>query len=162
MDDAGATRAFGRSLFSRSSPDYDEEEALRWAALEKLPTYDRMRRAVVHGGAAVDGHENTEMEGLVDINRLASGEAGRALLERVFQDDSERFLRRLRDRVDRVGIDLPAIEVRYQGLSVQVDAFVGSRALPTLWNSATNILQVSSMHILSFFFCGQISHHLIF
>ncbi|KAF7026533.1 hypothetical protein CFC21_038644 [Triticum aestivum] len=134
-----AADPFGRAASQQGH--HDDEENLRWAALEKLPTYDRMRRAVVHGGAAVDGHENTEMEGLVDINRLASGEAGRALLERVFQDDSERFLRRLRDRVDRVGIDLPAIEVRYQGLSVQVDAFVGSRALPTLWNSATNFLQ---------------------
>uniref|UniRef100_A0A453R5W6 ABC transporter domain-containing protein n=1 Tax=Aegilops tauschii subsp. strangulata TaxID=200361 RepID=A0A453R5W6_AEGTS len=42
---------------------------------------------------------------------------------------------------DRVGIDLPAIEVRYQDLSVEVDAFVGSRALPTLWNETTNFLQ---------------------
>ncbi|VAI40950.1 unnamed protein product [Triticum turgidum subsp. durum] len=98
-----------------------------------------MRRAVLlsHAGGA----DGDELQGLVDIEQLASGEAGRALLERVFQDDSERFLTRLRDRVDRVGIDLPAIEVRYQGLSVEVDAFVGTSALPTLWNSATNFLQ---------------------
>ncbi|VAI23431.1 unnamed protein product [Triticum turgidum subsp. durum] len=134
---------FGRAA-SRQGHE-DDEENLRWAALEKLPTYDRMRRAVIlsrHAG--IDGADGAghELQGLVDINQLASGEAGRALLERVFQDDSERFLRRLRDRVDRVGIDLPAIEVRYQGLSVEVDAFVGSRALPTLWNSATNFLQL--------------------
>ncbi|KAE8795143.1 PDR-type ABC transporter [Hordeum vulgare] len=126
---------FGRAASRRGHED--DEENLRWAALEKLPTYDRMRRAVIDGA---DG-AGYELQGLVDINQLASGEAGRALLERVFQDDSEQFLRRLRDRVDRVGIELPAIEVRYQGLSVEVDAFVGSRALPTLWNSATNFLQ---------------------
>jgi ABC-type multidrug transport system ATPase subunit len=137
---AGADDPFGRAA-SQQGHD-DDEENLRWAALEKLPTYDRMRRAVIlshHQGAGdVQGHE---LDGLVDIDHLASGEAGRALLERVFQDDSERFLRRLRDRVDRVGIDLPAIEVRYQNLSVEVDAFVGTSALPTLWNSATNFLQ---------------------
>jgi hypothetical protein len=42
---------------------------------------------------------------------MASG-----LLERVFQDNSERFLRNLRDRVDRVGTELPVIKVRYQDL----------------------------------------------
>ncbi|VAI40948.1 unnamed protein product [Triticum turgidum subsp. durum] len=134
---AGADDPFGRAA-SQQGHD-DDEENLRWAALEKLPTYDRMRRAVLlsHAGGA----DGDELQGLVDIEQLASGEAGRALLERVFQDDSERFLTRLRDRVDRVGIDLPAIEVRYQGLSVEVDAFVGTSALPTLWNSATNFLQ---------------------
>ncbi|XP_047044233.1 ABC transporter G family member 48-like [Lolium rigidum] len=118
---------------SRRHEEGDDEENLRWAALEKLPTYDRMRRAIVLHEFA-DG-------GLVEIEHLTSGEGGRALLERVFQDDSERFLTSLRDRVDRVGIELPAIEVRYQDLSVQVDAFVGSRALPTLWNVTTNFLQ---------------------
>ncbi|XBH95564.1 hypothetical protein VPH35_086106 [Triticum aestivum] len=92
---------FGRAA-SRQGHE-DDEENLRWAALEKLPTYDRMRRAVIlsrHAG--IDGADGAghELQGLVDINQLASGEAGRALLERVFQDDSERFLRRLRDRVD--------------------------------------------------------------
>jgi hypothetical protein len=35
----------GDDVFSRSSREEDDEEALRWAALEKLPTYDRVRRA---------------------------------------------------------------------------------------------------------------------
>ena len=41
----------------------------------------------------------------------------------------------------RVGIELPKIEIRYEELSVQADAFVASRALPTLSNSAINFLQ---------------------
>ncbi|KAM0847899.1 hypothetical protein ACQ4PT_054734 [Festuca glaucescens] len=69
------------------------------------------------------------------------GDGGRALLERVFKDDSEGFLRRLKDRVDRVGIEMPAIEVRYQDLSIEVDAYVGSSALPTLWNVTANVLK---------------------
>ncbi|KAM0926425.1 hypothetical protein ACQ4PT_003507 [Festuca glaucescens] len=125
-----------------SRHDQDDEENLRWAALEKLPTYDRMRRAVLRDDHDHELHtHNEEGTGLVDIQHLASGDAGRALLERVFQDDSEQFLRKLRERVDAVGIELPAIEVRYQDLSIEVDAVVGSRALPTLLNSATNFLQ---------------------
>uniref|UniRef100_A0A453MN13 ABC-transporter N-terminal domain-containing protein n=1 Tax=Aegilops tauschii subsp. strangulata TaxID=200361 RepID=A0A453MN13_AEGTS len=96
---AGADDPFGRAA-SQQGLD-DDEENLRWAALEKLPTYDRMRRAVLLNHAGAGGADGHELQGLVDIEQLASGEAGRALLERVFQDDSERFLRRLRDRVDR-------------------------------------------------------------
>nr|XP_051204058.1 ABC transporter G family member 48-like isoform X1 [Lolium perenne] len=128
---------FRRGSASSSRRHDDDEENLRWAALEKLPTYDRMRRAILLGG----DHQLQDMAGLVEIEHLASGDGGRALLERVFQDDSERLLRSLRDRVDRVGIELPAIEVRYQDLSIEVDAVVGSRALPTLWNVTTNFLQ---------------------
>ncbi|CAM0878459.1 unnamed protein product [Alopecurus aequalis] len=129
----------GASASSSLRRHDDDEENLRWAALEKLPTYDRMRKAILL--ANHDLHEFAGAEGLVEIEHLASGDGGRALLERVFQDDSERFLRSLRDRVDRVGIEMPAIEVRYENLSIEVDAFVGSSALPTLWNVTANFLQ---------------------
>lgn len=145
---AEADDPFGRAA-SQQGHD-DDEENLRWAALEKLPTYDRMRRGVIRtallqhdggGGAAPAKDDGGRME-LVDIQKLAAGNLGRALLDRVFQDDSERFLRRLRDRIDMVGIELPTIEVRYEQLSIQAEVFVGSRALPTLTNAATNVLQV--------------------
>uniref|UniRef100_A0A0E0MGQ1 Pleiotropic ABC efflux transporter N-terminal domain-containing protein n=1 Tax=Oryza punctata TaxID=4537 RepID=A0A0E0MGQ1_ORYPU len=144
---AEAEDPFGRAM-SQQGHD-DDEENLRWAALEKLPTYDRMRRGVIRtallhdGDGGVAAAKDGRME-LVDIQKLAAGNLGRALLDRVFQDDSERFLRRLRDRIDMVGIELPTIEVRYEQLSIQADVFVGSRALPTLTNAATNVLQMSS------------------
>ncbi|KAK1645314.1 hypothetical protein QYE76_063119 [Lolium multiflorum] len=130
---------FRRGSASSSRRHDDDEENLRWAALEKLPTYDRMRRAILLSNHQLPDYAGTE--GLVEIEHLASGDGGRALLERVFQDDSERFLRSVRDRVDRVGIELPEIEVRYEDLSIQVDAFVGTAALPTLWNVTANFLQ---------------------
>jgi hypothetical protein len=133
---------FRRSSASSSRRHDDDEENLRWAALEKLPTYDRMRRAILLANHDLHDFAGAGSNGLVEIEHLASGDGGRALLERVFQDDSERFLRSLRDRVDRVGIELPSIEVRYEGLSIEVDAIVGSSALPTLWNVTANFLQV--------------------
>lgn len=42
----------------------------------------------------------------------------------------------------RVGIELPTIEVRYENLTIEADCYVGDRALPTLWNSTRNILEV--------------------
>lgn len=42
----------------------------------------------------------------------------------------------------RVGLDLPTIEVRYEHLSVDAEAYVGGRALPTVFNFMVNILEV--------------------
>ena len=97
--------AFSGSL-SRRGGDEDDEEALRWAALEKLPTYDRVRRAMVPLG---DGAEAGAGGGKglvdVDVHRL-DPQQRRALLERlvrVADEDNERFLLKLKDRVDRYG-----------------------------------------------------------
>ena len=94
----------GDDVFSRSSREEDDEEALRWAALEKLPTYDRVRRAIVPLG---DGAEAGGGKGLVDVDVLSLGpQQRRALLERlvrVADEDNERFLLKLKHRVDRYG-----------------------------------------------------------
>ncbi|KAM3256973.1 hypothetical protein ACQJBY_049391 [Aegilops geniculata] len=156
MDDAGEIHAFGRSLrressvwsrggeelFSRSSRDEDDEEALRWAALEKLPTYDRARTAVL----AMPEGELKE----VNVEKLGAQEK-HALLQRIawVGDDHERFLSKFKDRVDRVGIQLPTIEVRYDNLNVEAEAYVGSRGLPTILNTYANVLEglANALHL---------------
>ncbi|KAM4108793.1 hypothetical protein ACB094_03G072200 [Castanea mollissima] len=60
---------------------------------------------------------------------------------KVAEEDNEKFLRRLRDRTDRVGIEIPKIEVRYEHVSVEGDVYVGSRALPTLLNVTLNTIE---------------------
>ena len=42
----------------------------------------------------------------------------------------------------RVGIEIPTIEVRFEHLSVDGDAYIGTRALPTLLNSTMNVIEV--------------------
>jgi hypothetical protein len=42
----------------------------------------------------------------------------------------------------RVGVELPTIEVRYQNLNVEAEAYVGSRGLPTILNTYANVLEV--------------------
>uniref|UniRef100_A0A0E0QPX7 ABC transporter domain-containing protein n=1 Tax=Oryza rufipogon TaxID=4529 RepID=A0A0E0QPX7_ORYRU len=158
MDDAGEIHALGGSLrreassarsgdaavfFSRSSSrDEDDEEALRWAALEKLPTYDRARTAVL----AMPEGELRE----VNVQRLGPQER-HALLQRLawVGDDHARFLSKFKDRVDRVGIELPTIEVRYENLNVEAEAYVGSRGLPTILNTYANVLEglANTLHI---------------
>ncbi|KAL6840735.1 hypothetical protein ACP4OV_029599 [Aristida adscensionis] len=126
----------------------DDEENLRWAALEKLPTYDRMRRGILRraAGGGDAGEAGKAAADEVDIANLDPRD-GRELMERVFkavEDDNERFLRRFRDRLDLVGIELPQIEVRYEHLSIEADVYVGKRALPTLLNAAINTLEMGS------------------
>ena len=98
---SGSVWRRGDDVFSRSSREEDDEEALRWAALEKLPTYDRVRRAIV----PLDGDEAAGGKGLVDVDVLSLGpRERRALLERlvrVADEDNERFLLKLKDRIDR-------------------------------------------------------------
>ncbi|GAB2256839.1 hypothetical protein Droror1_Dr00022898 [Drosera rotundifolia] len=55
---------------------------------------------------------------------------------------NEKFLLRLKSRLDRVGIDIPKIEVRFEHLEVEAEAYVGSRALPSFLNFTTNIFEV--------------------
>lgn len=87
-------------VFTRSASDHDnEEEALKWAALEKLPTYDRMRRGILK---TVLDNGKVEYEE-VQLSRLGMQER-RILTESILEiveEDNEMFLRRLRDRIDR-------------------------------------------------------------
>ncbi|XVE88986.1 hypothetical protein DITRI_Ditri19aG0113900 [Diplodiscus trichospermus] len=145
---AGSTSAWrntGVEVFSRSSRDEDDEEALKWAALEKLPTVARLRKGIL---ASSQGGANE-----IDIDGLGWQEK-RALLERlvkVAEEDNEKFLLKLKNRIDRVGIDLPTIEVRFEHLNIEAEAFVGTSALPTFLNFTTNIIEgfLNSAGILS-------------
>ncbi|XVF74664.1 hypothetical protein PTKIN_Ptkin13bG0129600 [Pterospermum kingtungense] len=125
----------GVEVFSRSSRDEDDEEALKWAALEKLPTVSRLRKGILTGSQGVANE--------IDIDDLGWQER-RALLERlvkVAEDDNEKFLLKLKNRIDRVGIELPAIEVRFEHLNIEAEAFVGTNALPTVLNFTTNAIE---------------------
>ncbi|XP_073135477.1 pleiotropic drug resistance protein 1-like isoform X3 [Henckelia pumila] len=134
----------GLEVFSGSSREETDEEALKWAALEKLPTYDRLRKGILLGSRG-DTNE-------IDVVDLGFPER-KKLLDRLVnatEDDNKRFLMKLKDRIDRVGIELPTIEVRFENLNVETEAHVGSRALPSFINFFSNIFEGFSnyLHIL--------------
>ncbi|XP_012076642.1 pleiotropic drug resistance protein 1 [Jatropha curcas] len=117
-------------VFSQSSREEGDEEALKWAALERLPTYLRIRRAIFN-------------QKELDVNSLGVIER-KNLLERLVkfaEEDNEKFLLKLRDRIERVGLDMPTIEVRFEHLNVEAEAYIGSRALPTIFNFSVNLLE---------------------
>ncbi|KAI8573493.1 hypothetical protein RHMOL_Rhmol01G0282000 [Rhododendron molle] len=145
----GVPDVFERNSTRRGTVADDEEE-LKWAAIERLPTYDRLRKGMLRQVMS----NGRVMANEVDVTNLEA-QHKKQLMEsilKVVEDDNERFLLRLRDRTDRyvdccgfdgnrVGIQIPQIEVRFQNLSVEGDAYVGTRALPTLLNSSLNAIE---------------------
>ncbi|KAI4376643.1 hypothetical protein MLD38_014382 [Melastoma candidum] len=125
----------------RSREDY--EEALKWASLERLPTHNRVRRGILHG---VTGDLKE-----IDIREL-SVEERKKLVDRLVRnvDNNEEFLLKLKERIDRVGIELPTIEVRFKNLRVGAVAYVGKSALPTVFNFFVNLVQdaASFLHVI--------------
>ncbi|KAJ8644662.1 hypothetical protein MRB53_006410 [Persea americana] len=141
---SGMWRNTSAEVFSRSSRDEDDEEALKWASLEKLPTYDRIRKGILSGAAG----EHKE----VDIQKLGFQERKNLLerLIRVAEEDNEKFLLKLKNRMDRVGIENPTIEVRFEHLNIGAEAHVGNRALPSVLNFTFDILEefLNNIHLL--------------
>ncbi|KAK8608484.1 hypothetical protein V6N13_023906 [Hibiscus sabdariffa] len=121
--------------FSRFSREEDDEEALMWAALERLPTVSRLKKGILtssEGGADE-----------IDVDSLG-WQQRKALLERLVkvpEEDNEKFMLKLKNRVASVGIDLPTIEVRFEHLNIEAQAFVGTSALPTVLNFTTSIFE---------------------
>uniref|UniRef100_A0A7N0TPC8 ABC transporter domain-containing protein n=1 Tax=Kalanchoe fedtschenkoi TaxID=63787 RepID=A0A7N0TPC8_KALFE len=137
----------------------EDEKELLLAALEKLPTYDRMRtsilKSVVQGEGCDedvdDGEESdvtkqerrkTVFRG-VDVRKLSDDDR-RSFIERklrVPERDNFDFLTKIRERIHRAGLRFPTVEVRFKNLRVEADCYVGTRALPTLLNSFRNIVE---------------------
>ncbi|KAL4029284.1 ABC transporter G family member 32 [Cucumis melo var. makuwa] len=115
--------------------DGEDEEALRWAALERLPTYSRVRRGIfkniVGDTKEIDVSELEVQEQKLLIDRLVSSA----------DDDPEMFFQRVRRRFDAVDLEFPKIEVRFQQLTVESFVHIGTRALPTIPNFMCNMME---------------------
>ncbi|KAL8113886.1 hypothetical protein AgCh_020971 [Apium graveolens] len=133
---SSAWRDQGMEVFSKSTRDEDDEEALKWASLEKLPTFDRLRKGLLLGSQGDGANE-------VDIDSIGVNQRKKLLerLVRIADEDNEKFLLKLRDRIDRVGVEMPTIEVRFENLNVEAEAFSGSRALPSFVNFNRSLVE---------------------
>ncbi|KAL2539206.1 ABC transporter G family member 29 [Abeliophyllum distichum] len=131
---------FSATTPGRSNRAEEDEEALKWAALEKLPTYDRLRKTVLKSFL-----ENKAVHKEVDVRKLDMNDK-QEFIDRIFKvtdEDNEKFMKKLRNRIDKVGINLPTIEVRFEKLTVEADCFIGYRAIPTLLNATRNIAETA-------------------
>ncbi|KAI7750120.1 hypothetical protein M8C21_024673 [Ambrosia artemisiifolia] len=151
----------------RSSPKEEEEvevekedDALKRAVLEKLPTFDRLRTAFW----MTYDIENQQSHGYKQVNvRDLGANVQQQIIETMFkvaEVDNGRMLRKIRDRFDRlnsfilsfqfpstyqnmIGVTLPTVEVRFENLTVKTNCYAGNRAIPTLTNTVRNIVDMA-------------------
>ncbi|KAK2403946.1 pleiotropic drug resistance protein [Trifolium repens] len=131
----------GDHVFERNNKkeDVDDEEELKWAALERLPTFERLKKSIVKQVIESGRFSYEEVDisklGIHDKNKLMDG------ILKTIEEDNEKFLLKMKERIQRVDIEIPKVEVRFEKLCVEGDAFNGSRALPTLVNSTMNAIE---------------------
>ncbi|KAK1591889.1 hypothetical protein Q3G72_015377 [Acer saccharum] len=156
-----------RSSNELGSDSIAEEEddvlQLQWAAIERLPTFKRLRTSLFDAAAANDQvngggtstNGNHEFEGkklVTDVTKLGGVEK-RLFIEKLIkhiENDNLKLLQKLKERIDRVNVKLPTVEVRYKDLIVEAESeIVRGKPLPTLWNSLTNPFSVFKRAIKS-------------
>ncbi|XP_030477545.1 pleiotropic drug resistance protein 3-like isoform X2 [Syzygium oleosum] len=130
------------SSVSKTKDDINNEYDLQWAAIERLPTFERLRSSLFD--EENDGREvDYKGKKLVDVTKLGALER-HFLVEKLIRhitNDNLNLLRKIRDRTGKVGVKLPTIEVRYLNLCIQADCeIVEGKPLPTLWNSLKSML----------------------
>ena len=82
-------------IHSMSVRNEEDEEALIWTAIERLPTYSRVRRGILVEEQGQAREINVTKLGLLER---------KVLLERLVKSaekDNESFLLKLKDRIDR-------------------------------------------------------------
>jgi hypothetical protein len=132
-----------RSLsFSLNEQEKDDEVELRWAALERLPTMDRLHTSLQLHAA--------DQRQVVDVRKLGAAER-RMVVDTLIGNihrDNLRLLRKQRQRMDRVGVRPPTVEVRWRDVQVEAECqVVHGKPLPTIWNAVVSNLSVRVLSI---------------
>ncbi|KAL8043077.1 hypothetical protein ABFX02_09G094400 [Erythranthe guttata] len=147
---SSALRNDDLEIFSSSSQfheEEDEEEALKWAALEKLPTFDRLRKGLLLGS---EGSFVTEV---VDIARDVGSQERKNLLQRlvnVVEEDNHKFLSKLKNRLDRRA--LPSFKNFFinilEGLGSYFHIITSSKKHLSILQDVTGILKPARLTLL--------------
>ncbi|KAF5782016.1 putative AAA+ ATPase domain, pigment precursor permease/Protein ATP-binding cassette sub-family G [Helianthus annuus] len=121
-------------LTSVNNHDETDENLLMWAAIERLPTYSRLRSSLFD-------EENGKK--VVDVTKLLPPER-QLFIEKLIkhiEHDNLRLLQKLRRRTTKVGVKFPSVEVRYENIRVVAECeVVHGKPLPTIWNSLKSML----------------------
>ncbi|KAI3676032.1 hypothetical protein L1987_85628 [Smallanthus sonchifolius] len=117
-----------------NNDDETEENLLQWAAIDRLPTFERLRSSLF---------DEEDGKKVVDVTKLLAPER-HMFIEKLIkhvENDNLRLLKKIRKRIDKVGVQLPTVEVRYTNLRVEAECeVVHGKPLPTLWNSLQSLL----------------------
>ncbi|GLT58448.1 hypothetical protein SLA2020_313390 [Shorea laevis] len=123
-----------KSLFHHRVPSFDD-------AADSIAEEDDNLQLHIEGNT----REETEGKRVTDVTKLGAAER-HLFIEKLIkhiENDNLRLLHKIRERTDRVSVELPTVEVRYKNLSVEAECeVVQGKPLPTLWNSIVGFLSV--------------------
>lgn len=81
---------------------YDDETQLQWAAVERLPTFRRLRTSLLDHKLLNDGEEEAGKI-MVDVAKLGATER-HVFIEKLItkiEEDNRRLLHKLKERIDK-------------------------------------------------------------
>ncbi|XP_041020225.1 pleiotropic drug resistance protein 3-like [Juglans microcarpa x Juglans regia] len=131
------------SGLSSAKGDGDVEYALQWAEIERLPTFERLRSSLFDK----DADKGKQVINVTKLGALERQVFVEKLVKQI-ENDNHHLLQKIRNRIDKVGVKLPTVEVRCRNLRVEAECeVVHGKALPTLWNSLQST--ISSVSIQS-------------
>uniref|UniRef100_A0A166B526 ABC transporter domain-containing protein n=1 Tax=Daucus carota subsp. sativus TaxID=79200 RepID=A0A166B526_DAUCS len=114
-----------------------DEHAEKWAELNRLPSFERLRSSLV------DDHDDTKGKRIVDVSAISASER-HIFIEKLIkhiENDNLRLLQKLRKRINKVGLKFPTVDVRYNNLRVEAECrVVRGKPLPTIWNSLQSLI----------------------
>ncbi|KAI5418691.1 ABC transporter G family member 37 [Lathyrus oleraceus] len=130
--------------FDRDADSFVEEDKelqSKWAAIEKLPTFKRIKTSFVDEITQEESGsrwQRSSSKRVVDVTKLGAVDK-RLFIDKLIkhiENDNLNLLQKLRERMERVNVKLPSVEVRYKNLNVEAECeVVQGKPLPTLWNS---------------------------
>ncbi|KAM7276544.1 hypothetical protein ACFE04_018410 [Oxalis oulophora] len=138
MEDTSIGRSFWSSFRVNSNAgslredNEDEIELQYWAALERLPTYEKVKTSLFDHN---NGDEQKKM--VVDVTTLGALERHLFVEKLITQieEDNRKLLMKIKERIDRVGLQLPNVEVRYKNLCVEAECVViPEKPIPSMWS----------------------------
>ncbi|RDX89206.1 ABC transporter G family member 31, partial [Mucuna pruriens] len=133
----------------------EDEEELQWAALGRLPSQKRINYAFLRASSSRQQPptkgSGAGPDSLMDVRKLSRSRRELVVKKALATNDQDNFrlLSAIKERLDRfrsllllllfcdrdrVGLEVPKVEVRYKNLNVTANVQIGSRALPTLIN----------------------------
>ncbi|RVW41598.1 Pleiotropic drug resistance protein 3 [Vitis vinifera] len=133
-----------RTSDARSYKEKDDEVDLQWAAIERLPTFERVRTSLFGHHGLNDGKEELGKR-VIHVTKLGALECNvfiNKLLKKI-EENNHQLLQKLREGMDRQAAPLFLLEVRYQNLSIEAECeVVHGEPLPTLWNTLKSTFHV--------------------
>ncbi|CAH1419416.1 unnamed protein product [Lactuca virosa] len=139
----------GHDMFSwRSNAEeaQRDETELLWAAIERLPSRKEKKFALLKRSVSGSNGSEERTE-TIDVTKL--DRRNRSLIVRkalaTSEQDNYKLLAAIKERFDRVGLEVPKVEVRFENLNIEADVVIGSRALPTLVNYSRDVIE----HVLT-------------